>query len=240
MFELSSRCKDITGNTFGSLTALKPLRNNASGEVVWECQCICGNTLDKSGAALRTMVKKYADPRLPSCGCVMKELLSVVSKERFTKHGFANNTKTHPLYKLYHKIKSRCYSPKDTNYCGYGAKGVTMCSSWLGNPEAFITWCLDNGWKPGLQLDKDILCESLGITPKVYSPETCLFVTQHANLIQSASRSTYGANKNIKFSQEDVDGMNKMYQEGATKRAVGKHFNISNSHASRLITTLRK
>lgn len=237
MITLSSRCKDISGTVFGSITVLRPMRINAAGVVVWACQCSCGTSLEKTGTALRSGIKKYTDPRLPSCGCMQKVLMSAAAKKRFTTHGFANSTKTHPLYKLYHKVQSRCHNSNDTNYHLYGAKGVTLCPEWRGDPQAFIDWCLANGWQPGLQLDKDILCEHFNIHPKVYSPATCQFVTQHDNLLQSASRSTYGTNKNIKFSHEDIIGMNKMYQEGATKRAVGKHYGISNTHASRMIAT---
>ena len=237
--ELSSRSKDITGVTFGSLTAILPVRQNSSGEVVWACVCVCGASLEKSGAALRTGLKKYTDPRLPSCGCVQKLLVSAASKKRFTTHGFATSANTHPLYKLYHKVQSRCHNAADTNYHLYGAKGVTMCPEWRGDPQAFIDWCLANRWAPGLQLDKDILCEQLGISPKVYSPATCQFVTQHSNLIQSASRSTFGNNKNIKVSHATVIEMNKMYRDGATKQAVGKHYGVSKAHCSRLITTVQ-
>ena len=237
MLELSSRCKDISRETFGSITAMYPLRYNKSGEVVWACQCACGTELEKSGSVLRSAVKTFTDPRLPSCGCIQKQLASTQAIKTFTKHGFAVEGQTHPLYKLYHKIRSRCHNPDDTNYPVYGAKGVVMCSEWLGNPQTFIEWCLANGWKPGLQLDKDLLCEEKGIDPKIYSPETCQFVTQHENLLKSATRDTYGKNRNIKLSHADVEEMNRLYKGGMKKAHIAELFGIGKTHATRLIPT---
>lgn len=238
MLELTSRCIDLTGQVFGSITLLRPSSYNKAGEVVWEGQCVCGNWVYKSGPQLKAAVKKSDDVRSPSCGCFQKEFASKQAVKRFTTHGMATNTGVHPVYKLYHKIRSRCHNPSDTNYHLYGAKGVTLCDEWLGHPDVFMHWCLANGWKPGLQLDKDILCDALGISPKVYSPATCQFITQHENLIKSASRSTYGTNKNIKLSEQDLIDMRALYQQGTTKAEIARRFGVSKTHVSRLIPTL--
>ena len=75
----------------------------------------------------------------------------------------------------------RCYLENNGNYKMYGAKGVFVCDEWKGNPGAFITWALANGYKKGLCIDKDIICDSLSISPKVYSPKTCQFITRSEN-----------------------------------------------------------
>lgn len=235
--QLTKRMKDIAGQTFGSITALKPVSFNKSGEVVWECICACGSSIFKSGPQLKSAPNKYSNPALPSCGCVQKVLASKQAVATFTKHGYATQERPHPLYKLYQKVHSRCYDPHATNYSLYGAKGVTMCDEWYEHPEVFIDWCLANGWEPKLQLDKDILCDELGIHPKVYSPKTCQFVTQHINLIKSASRDTYGSNKNIKVSHADVAAMQILYAQGMKKAHIAKQFGIGKTHATRLIPT---
>lgn len=54
--------KDITNQRFGSLVALKPTEKRDSGRnVIWKCQCDCGNILEISGHALRQ--------GQTSCGC---------------------------------------------------------------------------------------------------------------------------------------------------------------------------
>lgn len=147
--------------------------------------------------------------------------------------------KDSPVYGIWRGMIERCTNPNVKAYKTYGGLGVTVFPAWRKDFAVFESWAFSNGWKPGLQLDKDILCEKLGVFPKVYSPDTCQFVTPQVNLLASASRATYGSNRNIKFSQDTVDAMNLMYQAGATKRAVGQHFNVSAAHTSRIVKSQR-
>lgn len=58
---------DITGRTFGWLTALYPLdKRDNSGGVIWRCRCACGQETDASYNGLM-----YGNKR--SCGCRKKE-----------------------------------------------------------------------------------------------------------------------------------------------------------------------
>lgn len=235
MFQLSSRTKDMAGQVLGSLTVLAPTGLDHNGEVLWECRCICGEHVTRPGTQLRRQVKAAQNPRSPSCGCLLRELALQNAKSRFTKHGYAKAEDRHPLYSLYWKVMSRCHSPDDTNYPRYGAKGVYVCDEWRNDPGAFVNWCLVNGWKPGLQLDKDILCDELGISPKRYSPETCQFITAQQNVSKSASRNTYGTNKRIKLSQGMLDEMRHRHAQGETKASLAREYGISKTHASRLL-----
>jgi hypothetical protein len=87
----------------------------------------------------------------------------------------------HPLYAIWNGIKQRCYSPKRKDFERYGGIGVTMSDVWVNDVNAFITWCLANGWSKDLVVDKDILCELYGISPAIYSPETISFITTQQN-----------------------------------------------------------
>lgn len=100
-----------------------------------------------------------------SCGCYHKEL--------HTKHGLLK----HPLYSIWYHVKERCYSINAKKYPDYGARGVRMCDEWLNDFKSFYDWSIANGWKKGLQLDKDIKAMAIGIEPMLYSPEFCQFVT---------------------------------------------------------------
>lgn len=81
------------------------------------------------------------------------------------------------LQSVWFSMIRRCYSPKCKAYKGYGAKGVKVCEEWINSKLAFCKWAMANGWREGLQIDKDILGDG-----KLYSPETCCFVTQLENL----------------------------------------------------------
>jgi len=87
----------------------------------------------------------------------------------------------HPLYAIWNGIKQRCYSPKRKDYHKYGGKGVTMADEWKNDANAFIDWCLTNGWNNKLVVDKDIKSRELGINPTVYSPETISFISTQQN-----------------------------------------------------------
>jgi len=55
---------DLTGQPFGKLTALYPIKhpNRANRHYLWKCKCECGNEKDIQGAHLRNGHTK-------SCGC---------------------------------------------------------------------------------------------------------------------------------------------------------------------------
>lgn len=94
----------------------------------------------------------------------------------------------HPLYAVWNGIKQRCYSPTRKDYHNYGGKGVTMAPEWIDDPVAFITWCTSNGWVKGLEIDKDIKCRELGISPAVYAPHTISFVSSSVNTREACGR----------------------------------------------------
>ncbi len=94
----------------------------------------------------------------------------------------------HPLYAIWNGIKQRCYNPKRKDYKRYGAVGVTMCNEWKDDVDAFYLWCIGNGWKPELVIDKDIKCRELGITPAVYSPDTISFISARENAEEASAK----------------------------------------------------
>lgn len=65
--------KDLTGMTFGYLTAVAPTEKRDRNDVVWICKCKCGNTIEL--AATRLLSKNKL-----SCGCLKSEHLRRVNK----------------------------------------------------------------------------------------------------------------------------------------------------------------
>lgn len=55
--------KDITGQRFGKLVAVKPTNNRLGRSVIWECQCDCGNTCYIDSHSLNKGSTQ-------SCGCL--------------------------------------------------------------------------------------------------------------------------------------------------------------------------
>lgn len=74
---------DRTGQTYGRLTAIYPLRKN--NQIYWHCKCSCGNEVDVSGKCLQSGNTK-------SCGCLQKEKASKTSLIDLTGEVFGNLT----------------------------------------------------------------------------------------------------------------------------------------------------
>ena len=58
--------KDLTGQKFGRLTVIKPLKERKWDSIVWECQCECGNIINVPSTSL-------LNNKTRSCGCLKKE-----------------------------------------------------------------------------------------------------------------------------------------------------------------------
>lgn len=59
--------KDITNQRFGRLVALSVSgRDERNGDLMWRCQCDCGNIVNVDGARLRSGATR-------SCGCLRRE-----------------------------------------------------------------------------------------------------------------------------------------------------------------------
>jgi hypothetical protein len=151
---------DITGLTFNYLTALRfSHKNNSSHYWVFICKCGKERVINKT-----RVVTGYTK----SCGCFAVE--KAISDS--TTHGLSK----HPLYRRWNDIIKRCYNPKVKSYINYGERGVIVCDEWKNNFLSFYNWCINNGWKDGLQIDKDINGNGF-----IYSPQTCCFVTPKTN-----------------------------------------------------------
>ncbi len=61
------RC-DLSGKTFGYLTAIEPVGKNDRQNVIWRCKCKCGKEVELAATLLTTM-------NSTSCGCLKTEKL---------------------------------------------------------------------------------------------------------------------------------------------------------------------
>ena len=98
-------------------------------------------------------------------------------------------------YSLWNRVLNRCYSEvrKETSPT---YRDVIVDERWhnfqnfcedLPLLYGYSDWINDNSeGRCRIEFDKDILCERLNINPKIYSKNTCMFVTQAENLEQSS------------------------------------------------------
>ena len=81
---------------------------------------------------------------------------------------------------------TRCYSSKlHVRYPTY--EKCTVCKDWLSFMN-FRSWMMKQDWKEK-ELDKDIL----NIGNKIYSPETCIFVSKQINYLLGNNAAVRGA-----------------------------------------------
>lgn len=74
------------------------------------------------------------------------------------------------LYNSWKNMISRCYDEKSQRYYTYGARGIGVCKEWLDDFHAFARFALENGWEPGLSIER------LDVDGD-YCPENCTFIT---------------------------------------------------------------
>lgn len=230
---MTDRVIDLTGQTFGSLIALNLSHIGRNNTAYWLYQCRCGKQHIARGNTIKHQAKK-GDLELPSCGCI--EL------KRKTKHGFRKVLNTHRAYAAYVGMMQRCYDPNNEGYGWYGAIGVTVCSEWKNNPEAFVDWSISHGWEKGLHIDKDILCKQLGISPHVYSPATCQWVSAKVNVGFATNRDNFGKHPNVKLSHAEVAEILHLYfsSQVTSQSELARMFNVTPSSIARLIRLSRE
>lgn len=115
--------RDITGQRFGRLVAVKRVGADGDRQSLWLMKCDCGCECVKS-------LHHLTSGMVTSCGC------------RFKPYNHAHER----LYHVYHGMKSRCYNKRNEAYKWYGGKGVKVCQEWLDDYNVFETWAFANGY----------------------------------------------------------------------------------------------
>lgn len=115
-----SKLKDLTGQTFGRLTATSCTK--IDNKVMWDCSCSCGSRASVLSTSL-------VQGKTKSCGCLKKELTSA----RFKTHGMAGSIE----YRHYANMLSRCTNPNHPDYEHYTGRGIGVCQEFVESFESF-------------------------------------------------------------------------------------------------------
>ena len=89
-------------------------------------------------------------------------------------------TKFYPVhnktfYSHWHLMIIRCFS-EDKNI----NRGASCCTEWL-NLKNFYDWWIQQDYKEGYELDKDLIALANHEEGKIYSPNTCLLIPKEVN-----------------------------------------------------------
>ena len=163
VINLSKRCKDLTGQRFGRLVALRPAGRDKYHAVLWECQCDCGKKCIVRGSSL-------SDGHSRSCGCLHKE--EAANQKR--THGMSRSR----TYISWEGMIRRCENPKATGFELYGGRGISVCERW----HKFENFYEDMGERPlGKTIDRS---DNEGN----YEPGNCKWSTPHEQNMNKRDR----------------------------------------------------
>ena len=130
------RAKDLSGQTFGYLMALRYHGGNGK-KSLWLFRCACGAEVVRVAGEVKRGKTK-------SCGCYRDR----VQRERATTHGMSRA----PQYAVWRSMLARCGNPKHPAWGNYGGRGITVCERW----SSFEQFWADMGptYQRGLDIDR--------------------------------------------------------------------------------------
>ena len=197
----SNRQQDLTGKRFGMLTAICILEQGTGDGPTWLFLCDCGKTV----ASLK---RRIGEGRKTNCGCTRKPRATPPKKA--PPEVGSEEWKRDRLCSVYKGMRKRCYYQNDTSWPHYGARGITICDTWLNDKTSFIEWSLAHGYEEGLQIDRRD--NNAG-----YSPDNCRWVTVQTN---SQNRRTTVITYEV---AQEIKGM---LAEGHKPRAIADTMNV--------------
>ena len=140
--QTSRKRHDLTGQKFGSLTAIK-ISHVKGPKTYWLCQCICGKEIAARIDGLRC--GDYV-----SCGC--KKIVQL------STHGDTGTTE----HKAWLSMLQRCHTPTNQSFHYYGGRGIGVCDEWRTDYAAFLSHV---GRKPSPEFTLERIDNSKGYEP---------------------------------------------------------------------------
>lgn len=137
---------NLQGKKFAELTVLYECGKDKNKQVLWMCECSCGNKTEVTSYRLNKGITR-------SCGCLRIKAAVENSKnlgESNKTHGMSRTR----IYKIHRGMKDRCLKPNDMHFHHYGGRGITVCDEWRNDFMNFYNWSMKNGYNDDLSIDR--------------------------------------------------------------------------------------
>ena len=149
-----------------------------------------------------------------------------------------DRTRGLPEYDAWLNMKRRCYDKNDKRFPLYGARGITVCSRWLGK-NGFKNFLSDMGKRPHCHSRRQWSLDRIDVN-KGYSPDNCRWATakeQSRNKTNNLVVFLWGERYCVKEACEMLKvNSHNFYQYNATH----KKNNVEDNFADYLILLNRK
>ena len=132
------KAKNVSGERFGRLVAVKRVGTTKHKGAVWRCVCDCGNEVDTPLINLRVGFKR-------SCGCLAAE-----NHKRNADRSRTHGLHSHPVYAVYYGAKARCQNPNHSSWERYGGRGIEFRLP----PFAEFWEIMGASWFEGASIDR--------------------------------------------------------------------------------------
>lgn len=135
------------------------------------------------------------------------------------------------LSRVCYKMHDRCNNPKQKCYKNYGGRGVTYCDKWqhvsgfIDDVDKIPGWDEKKFLAHQLQLDKDFRIEG----SKIYSLETCMWISRQDNIKKQPSRQKPFTAYNL---------ITKEYEHGTMKKNLLKNI-IFATHSYLMLLSIK-
>ena len=127
--------ENLLGRTFERLLVEERAGSTASGSALWQCWCVCGNTVVVAAGHLKS-------GHTTSCGCASSRT-TIAARSR--THGEAPRGQDTAEHRTWGAMMTRCYNENVRSYKRYGGRGITVCDRW----HTYEDFLADMGRRPG-------------------------------------------------------------------------------------------